>query len=338
MKLRLILNRQLISNFNIQLWNIIKKNTAPGRYNIHIISPGGDGYYPYRFNNKSSLWASNDVRNNKIFNAFGFEVNENSSNRMTVQINYQPKFRDFSEAAVWAQDTESNIYLLHSGKMGGGVKGIKKEKVFDHFTGEKVEILYEEKTHPFMIVCCLNSLEAYQQIEYFVNEIRRIKPILKLYTPNPRITSGKFNLKKYSPEFFGKKSYEHFGGRISSVANHGLIVDELKNIIKEYGEPVNNREIDLGLIKKGKPKVQFEIKTNCSTQSIYTAVGQLMLHSRKIGTQIKKVFIAPNEIGFDVIMDLERLGITTIKYGWKSKKPIFDKAAQKELDKICNQF
>ena len=56
-----------------------------------------------------------------------------------------------------------------------------------------------------------------------------------------------------------------------------------------------------------------------------------------MGTQIKKVFVAPNEIGSDVVKDLERLGITTIKYSWKNKKPIFNSEAQRELERICNQ-
>ena len=80
------------------------------------------------------------------------------------------------------------------------------------------------------------------------------------------------------------------------------------------GMCVNNKFIDLGLEKKNKPIAIFEIKTSIRTQSLYTAVGQLMLHSFNSKTEPKKFIVLPDNFDKEIEKDLQVLGITTIRF------------------------
>lgn len=337
--LELITKKSAITRCYNNFRHIVNTHTRPGRGLLYIITPGGSGHYPYRHHPQTSLWASQEKRENKTFTAFGFDARPNSSNRMAVQVNFQPSFINFQEAAVWAKDEEDNFYLLHGGHMGGGVKGINKNDVIQLFGGELATLIYNGYQKEFMVVCCLQNSDAFEQIQFFVNQIAKIKPILKGKTdingePKRRLP---FKLKKYTPEFWGKTSYTQPKRKIKVLSLHGLVVHEVQEIVKAWGEPVKNGDIDLGLIIHKKPAIQFEIKTTAYTQPVYTAIGQLMLHSHRWKKDSKKVIILPSDADPHLVKDLLSLGIHTVCYKWVRQKPLFDRSAKAQLKKICTQ-
>jgi hypothetical protein len=86
----------------------------------------------------------------------------------------------------------------------------------------------------------------------------------------------------------------------------------------------NDQQRDLFLLSpEGTVTHLFEIKTDASTSSLYTAIGQLMLHGADQSTIPKRVLILPDTPTEQTLRALRRLSIKIVTYGWVNNKPVF---------------
>jgi hypothetical protein len=85
-----------------------------------------------------------------------------------------------------------------------------------------------------------------------------------------------------------------------------------------------NRDI-YTLSKQNIPQVVFEFKTDVSIQSLYTAVGQLLLNNLHFDKRPKLVLVVPEKLTGPIYSVLDQLGIRHLIYSWKNDKPIFKK-------------
>lgn len=332
MELELIKNLSQIKDCSNQFHELIQENCEKPTRRIKYSTKGGNGIIDILIfkNRETTFWFSNsrDKKSPKQFNLFGVDPDFKGDNAILVQINYQKEFKDFKDAAVWATDNKGNVYLLHSGKMGGGVPGMTIETIDSLFGGKKLVVSHEQGNKEYFVVCKLNSPNAFVQLTHFLFEILKIKALIKeqqnkLDTANDekQKSNRKLSFKvpqSYTPEFWGKRKAYFRKGKTESTSDHGAIVDALKfKLESELGHQnkcVNNKFIDLGIIKNGKPLVIFEIKTSVNPQAIYTAIGQLMLHSASTRVNPLKYIVLPNEVDDDIVKDLKKLSIQTILF------------------------
>jgi len=68
------------------------------------------------------------------------------------------------------------------------------------------------------------------------------------------------------------------------------------------------------LNSKNQVKVLFEVKTDLSTTSIYSAIGQLMLHGAAHSPAPRKVMVLPGTPDSETSRILEKIGIDLISY------------------------
>ena len=146
-------------------------------------------------------------------------------------------------------------------------------------------------------------------------------------TPVEKKGRTSYNLKDYTPEFWGKRKSYLSRGKVMSVSNHGFVVNSLmKELESNYfpkGNFVKNVLIDLGVVLQKKPYAIFEIKTSTNPYSIYTAIGQLLLHAHNVNSKAKRFVVLPNSIENEIIKDLDALGIQTVTYDLKGNKIAF---------------
>jgi len=136
-----------------------------------------------------------------------------------------------------------------------------------------------------------------------------------------RLTSKSFSFNK---EHFGKSVVEKKKETLIE-RTHGIVVNSLANTLKELNYHIGNDSNRDLLIHNGNEEIKsiFEIKTSASTQSIYTAVGQLLIYSISI-TTIKSLFIVLPDLLKPKIKDkLEELNIKPIYYSWHNDEPKF---------------
>jgi len=122
----------------------------------------------------------------------------------------------------------------------------------------------------------------------------------------------------FRPEFAGVKSGKR-NAEFEYETYHGIVVNELRwhlSEIESIGKEFNNQFVDLGFCRGKKTTSLYEVKTSCNRQSIYTGIGQLMVHSA--GDKIVKktlVLPEPDKLGAEICNTLHALGINLLYYG-----------------------
>lgn len=309
------------------------KSKSKGRpKKLSYSTAGGSGEASVYHYSDGDFWWSGDrlSKSHKFYNLFGIAPDYERTNSIRVQINYQKEFYDFKEAAYWAKDNSGRVFLLHSGKMGGGIKGITIENIDKYYSRKKVVAFNNSNQKECFIVCEINSPRAFSQVVSFIKEIDRIKCLLaelKSAELNKGNSKDTFLMKKYTPEFWGKRNSYYREDIVESISDHGSVVEALKRELEtNFGfknRCTKNKYVDLGIDKNGKPIAIFEFKTSANTQSIYTAIGQLLLHSNSLKSNPMKFAVFPNQIDKEIANDLQNLGIETLRYEWKKDKVHF---------------
>jgi len=329
MPLTVVTNPEEISKYHEALGKLMRKNIGGKPRPLRITTQGGSWKEPaVYYNSEHNFWWTNDriVKNNRYYNLIGLDPDFDRPNSILIQINYQIRFRNFKAAAFWGKDNAGNVFLLHNGKMGGNVKGFTYKNIDPLYSGHR-SYINGDKFESYT-VCELYSPRAYKQVIAFIEEINEVKNKIKNLAAGASKSNFSHQLKKYSPEFWGRrKSYSHLG-RISSNSNHGWIVHSLKkelkkNSTKKY-EFQSSKYIDLGVVRGKAPVALFEFKTSGFKYAIYTAIGQLMLHSHRANPKFHKFIVLPeDDIDDAMIRDLEGLGIESILFRIKGQAITF---------------
>jgi len=130
---------------------------------------------------------------------------------------------------------------------------------------------------------------------------------------------------EFREEFTGKKRYS-VEKQIKALCDHGPGVNGLDLALEGLGLRVgNDRNRDLYVVDSvGRIKVLFEVKTDTSTSSLYSAVGQLMLHSVNLPERPRLILTIPEGVSTAVEGKLNRLGIEVLTYGWSDDEVVFE--------------
>ena len=187
--------------------------------------------------------------------------------------------------------------------------------------GTYTHISIKGKLRKYAIIGCLSEKKFFSQLVNFIGQVLRMKNLSKEnQQQKDDLLKGVFN-----PEFSGTKNY-NLTSTVHSNCDHGLVISALqKALVEHQWKAHNTKQIDLLGFKPNLkyPTFLFEAKTNISTQSIYTAVGQLMMYSLSISNGIQKVMVLPGKIPDGLIQDLKKLDITVLAYQWKNQHPVF---------------
>ena len=111
------------------------------------------------------------------WNVFG-TVNNPSSLRVQFNIPVIGNRKRFS--GLFGKDDDTGlIYLLHRGKIGGGIKGVGK-KSFDAKYLDIKETIYDRKgTSECYVIGCLTDIDFIDKLVDFINSVKDIKKSFK---------------------------------------------------------------------------------------------------------------------------------------------------------------
>jgi len=153
-----------------------------------------------------------------------------------------------------------------------------------------------------------------KQLCHFIEEVDRIKNLFN--TSDSNDVGNKAKEWGYNKEFIGPK-VSKLGSKVRvSECDHGLIVDNLKNVLVDKGFKVaNKKSMDLFIYKGDKIEAIFEVKTDCDTSSIYSAVGQLLINSLEFDSRPKLFMVLPNHSNINRLKNiLQKIGIELVSY------------------------
>ncbi|HEX8600448.1 MAG TPA: hypothetical protein VF952_18265 [Chloroflexia bacterium] len=241
---------------------------------------------------------------------------------IVCEINSPHKGIDRRCAGLFAKDGDDTIYLAHSGKVGGGRKGIGKSTFVDFCSHGNWKVIKwpDGKETSALLIGPIDEPLFRQQVAWFVAEVAEFK---RRVASGNKPVSLPFPEPSFTPEFSGWRTSYVLNKTIASQCNHGLVVSALREALTSQGYKVSNdRARDLFVNgPDGNMYVLFEAKTDLSSSSIYEGIGQLMFHGARQSATLRRVLVLPGIPNSATMEVLSRLNIEVLQYELGSNGP-----------------
>lgn len=275
-----------------------------------------DGHYWFW----SSDYDDSDIPNPRRWNWFGL-FSDDADLQISAEINTAYEGRNDQVAGFFARNNETgSVYLLHSGRVGGGKKGVGKAAFLAWSNHRLIEVVDSSGgVREGVLVMPVEGTAATRAARRYIDTIASFKQAVRA----GEVDTLEFQRKKRALEDFyaeaGGRRKGRRSGTIDYLARHGDVVDALhswrsSNALPNRGRLVKNPLIDLGVaVGRGLVEV-FEVKTSTSRSDVYSAIGQLMVHGT--ADDCRRVIVLPHKesIASDLKDALDRLGIQLLKF------------------------
>ncbi len=257
---------------------------------------------------------------------------------IAVEVNPPHSGTDGRIAGAFAWSPAGSIHLCHNGRIGGGRRGVGKAAFFNHYRGELTSLAHRDRLADVVDLGPIDSPDLASRLAWFAAEVVRVKALILQGTATGAegtLDSGvrAIEMPSFNPEFSGTRAAFTVRATIEARADHGLVVDALAASVTRHGRVVcNDRERDLFLLDDdGCLVLLFEVKTDISTTSIYTAVGQLLLNRGTETNGVRLVLVVPGTPKEGTRDALGSVGIDVLPYHWRGRTPVISKSALAKL-------
>jgi len=307
---------QLLQTIEANWSRIATKNIGyPGgtTYGARVYTDGAYWFWP------GDLKAS-ETPNPRKLNWFGL-FSEDTGLQITVEINTPYIGSNGQIAGSFARHSEDGrVYLLHSGRVGGGTKGVGKSAFLAWSNHSLVPVRDQSDQARYgVVVMPISGRGAIRPAMKYIQTIVGFKEAVR----SGEIDNEEFREKlRTFEEYYSEPSGRRKGKRKSNIdyySRHGDVVDALYQLLTQRGLPKNslivkNAQIDLGVEINGKLSQVYEVKTNSTRYDAYTALGQLMVHSES--NNCKKIMLLPHpsNLPSDISAALKRLEVDLMEY------------------------
>ena len=320
----LIESKEEISKAHKKLVTSIQRNFKKKSVK-NIGYPGGTTYNAtVHSNGKYWFWTTDhddsDEPNPRKLNWFGL-FSKGIGLQITVEINTPYVGQNGQIAGYFARNNKTGaVYLMHSGRVGGGTKGVGKATFLAWSEHPLIEVACSSgKIIEGIVVMPVEGMAATRPAITYVDTIVRFKEAVR----NGDIESPEFKQKQKNYEDYYAESRGRRKGKRSAnidyLSRHGDVVEALhvwrkKQQLPKGGRLVKNVLIDLGVQVKNVLTEVYEVKTSSSRSDIYTALGQLFVHGTD--DSCKKVMVLPNDetLALDLDFALKKLNIDIVKF------------------------
>lgn len=262
-----------------------------------------------------------ETPNPRRLNLFGeFEPDRNL--KITVEVNTAFSGRNDQIGGFFARDSETGlVYLLHSGRVGGGTKGVGKS-AFLAWSDLELTDAVDANGEPRqgVIVMPVEGLGAVKPLERYIGQIAEFKKAARA----GELESADFTRKLHAlNDFYAEGRGRRYGSRSSRIdylSRHGEVVDALFSWRQSQGLATGERLvkdvlIDLGLEDaNGVLREVYEVKTSAARTNLYAGIGQLLVHGSERGCGRTLVLPLDEDLPTDVAAALERMGIRLLKF------------------------
>jgi hypothetical protein len=166
-----------------------------------------------------------------------------------------------------------------------------------------------------IVVAPVKSRTTAADVSRFVQKAIDFKQAVKEgKTASPQARREQRSFEDYYDEFTGKKRRRRVA-EIEYISRHGDIVRALRDwrqrIAKSNEKVVKNAYVDLGIQTRGVLTEIYEVKTNCDRQTLYSAIGQVVVRDDSRTGNCQRFLVLPNgdQVPDDVSRALGRASI-----------------------------
>jgi hypothetical protein len=295
---------------------------------------GGNGEYDLQWNASAGFWTMQeqfDVRNRHIL-LLGTQ-NPEPERMVGIVCEVNPPRNGINRrcAGLLLKDQNANVFLAHSGKIGGGRAGIGKRAMLQNYTGSWQTVSWpDRKSSQAIVIGKIDSPLLPGHLALFAREVQRIKENVGT---SPGAVAASTPPPNFNPEFAGRRRGYTVSSPIESDCEHGLIINSLAEEFRRRQLRFNrdqNRDLFI-YDEHGVVQTLFEAKSEISTSSIYQGIGQLLFHSANQHPRPALVFVLPGQPDAHTQSVLNYLSIKVLSFDWHDNGPVF-----LNLDEILN--
>jgi hypothetical protein len=242
--------------------------------------------------------------------------------QITVEINTPYEGRNDMVAGLFARNSHNGrIYLLHSGRVGGGRKGVSKTEFLAWSDQELVTVWDANgKAREAVLVMPIEGEGAVRSAINYVQAILEFKQAVREGLTETVVAKERVRkLRAYFDERGGRKTGKVAAHDIDYLSRHWEVVRALRDWREMQGmKPgltvVKDTYIDLGVAAQSKLVELYEVKTSTVRSDIYTAIGQLTVHSPN--DACRRVIVLPTHqpLANDLAEGLKRRGIEVMRF------------------------
>lgn len=300
---------------------------------------GGSGHYNICVRMDVGLWGLFEPLHNRYWCGYGLaeHLEQQSSLSIVVEVNPPLEGTNRRCAGIFLRDPKTeDVYLAHTGRVGGGRQGVGRNTFVDAYRGDNfVDVTWPDGTRSsVLLIGRVDGERLPYHLAHFVREVERFKqevrgretPVAQRPMPGLRPT--------FAPEFSGPRRPYRLARAIESQCDHGLIVDALAAALAAH-HLGNDRWRDLFILGVDHAvRALFEVKTDTSPSSLYSAVGQLLVHgAERLQDQRPLLYaVFPEGLSARTVTLLKTLSINVLKFTWENHRPIFSRAALREVE------
>lgn len=298
----------------------------------HVGWQGGGDELDVRWHPSGKFWFAARPLANRYWNAFGLDRPGHTSGSLTLTAEVNPPLvgLDRRVAGAFGRDESGEIFLLHRGKVGGGRKGVGKVAFLATNQDSLESISDGGATADVFVIGRLGDPYLALQIANFLDQVAAFKDMAQRgLLQRPESTKSQ----AYHPEHEGTASASTIV-RTAVRFRHGAVIRVLREALRAYGlTAYNDRERDLYIpAAHSARETLFEAKTSVDLQSLYTAVGQLVMHSDPT-TDAARVAVLPSSCPLPQLLRLRKRGFLVLLYNWDDGVPVLE-----NLDEIVSSL
>lgn len=246
---------------------------------------------------------------------------ENGNLQIAVEINIPTDSNSARVKGFYAIDPETGAcYLMHDGGVGGGKTGVGKEAFLAWSHARLLPVTNSEGAPRLgIIVAAIDSGTIGDDVARFVQTTADFKQAVQNgETTTPEALRRQRTYKDYFNEFSGKKKRKRIQ-EVEYISRHGDIVRALsewrQKIAAQNERIVKNAYIDLGVENDDLLTEIYEVKTSCDRQSLYSAIGQVIVHDDQPRGNCRRFLVLPEgAVAHDIEEALNRADITVVRY------------------------
>jgi hypothetical protein len=297
----------------------------------NIGHPGGTTLNAVVFTNREHwYWTSDLDRGNtkspRQLNWYGL-MRDGNALQIGVEINTLFEGHSQRLAGFFARDNATGaIYLLHSGRVGGGTKGVGQDAFLAWSNLPLKEVVDSAgRIRKAVLITPVKGRGAGRSVTQYIDTVVRFKGAVR----SGELKTAEFQRKKrLFKDFYAEARGRRKGRRqekFDYLTRHGEIVDALYKwrtlrALPSRGRIVKDVFIDMGIAVADKLVEVFEVKSGAERSSIYAAIGQLMVHGTS--ESCRRVIVLPHSdrLPEDIKESLARIGVELLRFRLDDKK------------------
>jgi hypothetical protein len=269
------------------------------------------------------IWKfSRAIKEVRYWNAFGVGK-PGTSDVLSIasEINFPWVQIDRKTGGAFAEDARGNVFVIHRGKIGGGKKGIGKSLFEHNYRGVWSFMEDGDSISQVAVIGDLKSERFALQAAQFVKKIEMLKSAAAASTQ----TEINFSEITFREDLIGSTT-PSAEDEIVSACDRELVISELAIWLQKQKVKIgNDTENELFTVNTSENRIShiFEVLTDTKENSLFAAVGKLLLQTSDAALRPNPVLVMPEDKISHYAEELQRNNISVVGFYWQEEKAVF---------------